>query len=161
MGAPNVSALLQNDTMVNIASLLKSEISRIARKEIKSQIDALNKTARGQRQDIVALKRRVQELERQLLRADKALNRLQPRPSPKSETTERSERFSAKGLASLRRRLGLSAAEFGRLVGASGLSIYKWEQGKAKPRARFMAALVEVRGIGKKEAARRLEVAAV
>jgi len=45
------------------------------------------------------------------------------------------------------------------VVGASALTIYKWEQGKARPRARFAAALADVRGIGKKEAARRLQQA--
>ena len=60
----------------------------------------------------------------------------------------------------MRARLGLSAADFGRLVSASGQSIYNWEAGKASPRATQQAAIAAVRGIGKREAAKRLEAMA-
>ena len=56
-----------------------------------------------------------------------------------------------------RERLGLSADNYGRLVGVSGLSIYNWEQEKARPRESSIAALTSVKGIGKREAAKRLE----
>ena len=65
-------------------------------------------------------------------------------------------RFSAKGLKANRERLGLSADNYGKLIGVSGLSIYNWEQGKARPRESSIAALNSIRGIGKREAARRL-----
>ncbi len=66
-------------------------------------------------------------------------------------------RFVSKGLKTLRARLGLSAADFGRLVGASGQSIYNWEAGKAVPRASQQTALAAIRGLGKREAAKRLD----
>jgi len=56
------------------------------------------------------------------------------------------------------RRLGLSAADYARLVGVSSLTIYNWEHGKSRPRKEQLAALVAVRGIGKREALRRLEL---
>lgn len=62
-------------------------------------------------------------------------------------------RFSAKGLASQRNRLGLSAEDVGLLVGASGQSIYNWEADKARPRAQHLSALAALRTLGKKEAA--------
>ena len=55
-----------------------------------------------------------------------------------------------------RRRLGFSAKDYGQLIGVSPLTIYHWEQGKSRPRQRQMAALIAVRGIGKREALRRL-----
>ena len=55
-----------------------------------------------------------------------------------------------------RQRLGLSAADYGRLVGVSGLTIYNWEHDKARPRKAQLAALVAVRGIGKREALKKL-----
>ena len=66
-------------------------------------------------------------------------------------------RFSATRFASQRRKLGLSAADFGALLGVSGQSVYKWEHGEARPRARQLEAIAELRGIGKREAAARLE----
>jgi len=41
--------------------------------------------------------------------------------------------------------------------GVSGLSIYNWEKGKAKPRKEQVATLAALRGITKREAAARLE----
>ena len=55
-----------------------------------------------------------------------------------------------------RSRLGLSAADYGKLVGVSGLTIYNWEHGKARPRKAQLAALVTVRGVGKREALLKL-----
>ena len=66
-------------------------------------------------------------------------------------------RFSAKGLKATRERLGLSADNFGKLVGVSGLSIYNWEQGKARPRESSVEALLKIKGLGKREAANRLQ----
>jgi DNA-binding transcriptional regulator YiaG len=66
-------------------------------------------------------------------------------------------RFRAGGLASHRRKLGLSAEDYGALAGVSGQSIYKWEQGEVRPRAAQLQALATVRGIGKREAMARLE----
>ena len=65
-------------------------------------------------------------------------------------------RFSGKGLAAQRKRLGLSAAEMGTLLGCSGQSVYKWEHGTTRPRASQMPAIAALRNMGKKEAAAKL-----
>lgn len=139
--------------MPNLSSVLKSEITRLARKEIKTAVDPLRKANAGYRREIAELKRQVAALQRDLRAAAKA-----PRPNQSEETSPRTgTRFVAKGVKSLRARLGLSAADFGRLVGASGQSVYNWEAGKTVPQERQKAALVAVRGLGKREAAKRLE----
>ena len=63
----------------------------------------------------------------------------------------------AGGLASHRKRLGLSAADFGKLLGVSGQSIYKWEPGEVKPRRAQLEAIAAIRTLGKREALARLE----
>ena len=67
-------------------------------------------------------------------------------------------RFSPNWVYADRQRLGLSAKNYGRLVGVAGLTIYNWESGKSRPRAKQLVAWSEVRGIGKREAWRRLEL---
>ncbi len=67
-------------------------------------------------------------------------------------------RFSPKWVAADRKRLGLSARDYGLLVGVSMLTIYNWEKGKSKPRAPQLSAWARVRGIGKREAMKRLEL---
>jgi DNA-binding transcriptional regulator YiaG len=136
--------------MPNIASVLKSEITRIARKEIRAEIDGLKKSVSGHRTEIATLKRRSQSLEQELKRLQKSM--LKPEPLP-IEKTDKTLRFSAKGLASQRQRLGLSADAVGILVGASGQSVYNWEAGKARPRANHWAAISALRGLSKTQAA--------
>lgn len=140
--------------MTNIAIVLKNEIARVARKEVRTDTQGLKKSVAAYRTEIAALKRRMQALEKELRRLDKGSAKAKP-VAPADEDAP-PQRFSAKGLATQRRRLGLSAADCGLLVGASGLSIYKWEAGQAKPRAKFLAAIAALRTLGKKDAAARL-----
>jgi DNA-binding transcriptional regulator YiaG len=142
--------------MPNLAALLKNEISRVARKEVRAEIAQLKKTVGTCRSEIARLKRRSQALEQELRRVGKAAARAAPAPDA-AEAAPRALRFSAKGLASQRRRLALSAEDCGRLVGASGQSIYNWEQGKARPQARHLPAIAALRTMGKRDAAARLD----
>jgi len=152
-GEPQPSVAAQY-TMPNIASILKSEISRVARKEVRSETLGLKKAVGAYRTEIAALKRRTQALEQQLRRLSKAGAKVAPVVA--NEVSAHTLRFSAKGLASQRQRLALSAHDCGLLVGASGQSIYKWEDGKARPRAKHLPAIAALRTLGKKEAAARL-----
>ena len=141
--------------MSNIASALKEEVSRIARKEIRRETLSLKKSSATHRADIAALKRRVHALERQLRRVGGAAESSGP-AAANEDSVAPGSRFSAKSMASQRRRLGLSAAECGLLVGASAQSIYNWEAGKVRPRARHLAAIAALRTLGKKDAAAHL-----
>ena len=66
-------------------------------------------------------------------------------------------RFSARSVKAQRRRLKLSAADYGKLVGVSALSVYSWESGKSRPRKRQFTRLVAVRGLGRREALAQLQ----
>jgi DNA-binding transcriptional regulator YiaG len=100
------------------------------------------------------LKRQVRRLERSV----SFLERQERRRLGQKPPVEKAEgvRFSAKGVRAHRQRLGLSAKNYGRLVGVSGLTVYHWESGRSRPRAQQLAALVAVRGLGKREAMKRL-----
>lgn len=142
-----------NGAMSNIATALKSEISRVARKEVRGETRSLKKAASAYRSDIAALKRRTQALEQQLRQLARSGAK---GAAPAAAESGATSRFSAKGLASQRRRLGLSAADCGLLVGASSQSIYNWEEGKVRPRAQHLAAIQGLKVLGKKEVAARL-----
>ena len=138
--------------MPNVASTLKAEISRVARKEVRVETTALKRAVNAYRHEIAALKRRTQALERLVLQGSK-----RPASGSSSPIREQADqevrRFSAKGLRSQRKRLGLSAAEVGLLLGATTQSVYNWEQGKARPSAKHMPAVVALRTLGKRAAA--------
>lgn len=143
--------------MPNIAAVLKDEITRLARKEVVRQTQGLRSTIASHRSEITALKRKNQALEKQFGRLERAARGKQSASADEiTSGPTRQLRFSAKRLAAHRQRLGLSAADYAALVGASALSIYKWERGEVRPRDKQLAALATIRGIGKREAAERL-----
>jgi DNA-binding XRE family transcriptional regulator len=146
--------------MPDIASVLKAEVARLARKQLRAETEGLKRALSTQRSELVALRRQVQALERSLKTLSKPTARVRELSQPAGDAVQGEAsgfRFRAKGMASNRKRLGLSAAEFGMLVGATGQSVYSWEAGKSKPRAANLAAIASLRGIGKKEATARLE----
>ena len=137
--------------MPNIAGVLKEEIRRLAKKEIKAHVGSTRQAVAKYRSDIAKLKRQLGQQEREI----KLLKKQQGQPQAEEEPLE-SVRFSARSVKAQRQRLGLSAADYGKLVGVSGLTIYNWEHEKSRPRKAQLAALVAVRGIGKREALTRL-----
>lgn len=142
--------------MGNFAAELKAEISRLAKKEIKREMASLRKASAQYRSDIAALKRRNTELERTLARLGRQTRKVSP-AAPGEASDRENLRWRPAGFAKLREKLGLSAADMGRLIGVSALSVYKWEKGQVKPRAAQLAAVAAIRHIGKREALRRLE----
>ena len=72
------------------------------------------------------------------------------------EESGTSLRFRVAGFAALRKKLNISAAEMGQLLGVSAQSVYHWETGKTKPRASQLAAIAAVRKLGKRAVAAKL-----
>lgn len=138
--------------MPNIASLLKSEIIRLARKEVRAEIESLKKASAIYRSDLAVLKKEVRSLQVELKRASKGAR--PPVPDMAGEDTQ--VRFRATGMKAHRKKLKLSAKDYGLLLGASMLSVYKWEDGKVQPRSAALAKIAKVRTMGKREADRRL-----
>jgi DNA-binding transcriptional regulator YiaG len=150
--------------MSNIATLLKSEIVRLARKEVKAEVAQLRKASAAHRSEIAALKRRLAQLEGLANRAGRRAAR-EPEAAASSDAASDADgsvkgRFSAKSMRSQRRRLGLSAAEMGLLVGSSAQSVYNWEEGKTRPQARHLQAIFGLRSLGRRQARTRLEALA-
>ena len=141
--------------MPNIMTALKSEISRLARKEAKQVVTPVKKVSAnyrgliaGLRKQIAALQSEVAMLKRAAPKAEKALVAAQ----------EPQGRFwiTGKGVKALRKRLGLTQALFGKLAGVSVPTVVNWEGSQGKAPIRLKAAIARlqaVRGMGKKQAA--------
>ena len=144
-------------TSLNIA--LKSEIARVARKELKMELTALRKANASHRSEIAALKRGLKSLRSQVSSNERAIRKVVPevRPEPK-KTSARPARFSfnAEAFAAKRAKLGLSQSAMAQLLGASALSVYKWESGKVQPRAAQLGRILAIQKMGKREATARL-----
>lgn len=151
--------------MTTFATSLKKEIARIARKELREEISSLRKVSASSRSEIVNLKRTLKSLESQIKALSRAIPKLQPASNTAPKTPKPDIRvkpgrkviFGAAEFLALRQQLGFTQAQMGKLVGASSLSIYKWESGKVTPRATQLWKIMAVRKIGKREALARVQ----
>lgn len=142
--------------MSNFVSALKTEVLRLARKEVRKEIEGLKKSSANHRKEIAELKRRIEALGKgEGRRAAKAVVE-----AVEGGEKETKLRFSAKGFATHRKKLGISAAEAAELIGVSAQSVYGWETGRSKPRRSQSAAIAAFRKMGKREIKKRLGSAA-
>lgn len=138
--------------MADIASLLKTEIARIARKEVRAEIQNLKKANSQHRGLIVELRREIAALQKQL----RQVSREHIATANETKALNRKYRFSATRLAAHRAKFGLSAADYGKLVGVSGSTIYLWERGKTRPKPEQVQQLGTLKGLSRKATLARL-----
>ncbi len=143
--------------MPNVQSVLRQEIQRLARREIRSELEATKKAVAQHRREIAELKRRNTALQRTVsYLQSRETKRIKARPS--LEEPPQGTRFSVRSLQAQRRRSGFSQEDYASLVGVSSSTIYNWESGSTKPSRKHLATLVSLRGIGMREAKKRLEL---
>jgi DNA-binding transcriptional regulator YiaG len=139
--------------MPNVNAVLNLQIRRLARREFTAGTRPLRKAAGHYRREIAALKRQVAQLVKLVAELRKQL----PDQTPAAPAAAvQKARLRIDGLKAHRARLGLSAKDYGRLLGVAALTIYNWEAGKSKPRRSQLPRIVAVRGMGKREAHQRL-----
>ena len=143
--------------MTTLADALKDEIRRLARKEIKAQTRSTAQAVARYRGEIAKLKRQLREQEKKIAFLEAQERKRLGQPGAAEDATG-GARFSARSVKAQRKKTGLSAADYAKLVGVSGLTIYNWELGKSRPRKEPLASLVALRGVGKREARAKLEL---
>jgi DNA-binding transcriptional regulator YiaG len=145
--------------MSNVAKVLKAEISRISKREAKSATQGIGKANTWLRKTVADLKKRLSLLEKQNKWVTAVMMRYQVESPQKPDTEEgKKARFTSKGIRSLRSKLGLSQADFGRLLGTTRHAVYLWErkQGALSLRDKTKAAILSIRGLSATEAKERL-----
>lgn len=149
--------------MTTFAVSLKKEIARMARKELKSDIESLRKTAAGHRSEIAALKRELKALRDETKRQARQLKGV---PGAVASSTEeaaprrgRQARYSAEGFAAMRKKLGITQAQMGQVLGVSTLSVYKWESGQVMPRQTQQEKILALKKVGKRAVVKLLDAA--
>ena len=140
--------------MPNILSVLKAEISRLARKEAKQVVAPVKKVSANYRGLIAGLRKQVGALQKEIA----VLKRAAPKADKAIEAIEPQGRFwiSGKGVRTLRKRLGLTQAQFAKLAGVSVQSVVNWEAAKGKApirRKTSIARMQQIRGLRKRQLA--------
>ena len=145
--------------MPDIAKILKEEILRLARKEVRA-------ATAGLRKDNAALKRAAGDHKRRIAKLESGNRRLlataNRRRKEGRETTDeeiQSARITAKMIRSIRAKLKLSQGDLARLVGVNSQTVYQWEhkEGRLTFRGNAKAAIVAVRKLDRKQAQQRIE----
>ena len=88
--------------MPSIASVIKEEILRLARKEVRRQTNVLRKASAQYRKDIAEMKRRVSNPQRKVVPLEEQV--LKNVPAQTAETDADHVRFTAKDLRTWRQR---------------------------------------------------------
>lgn len=149
--------------MTAFSDAFRAEVLRMARKEIKGGLGNLRKTVTAQRSEIAVLKREMKALAAQMKALNKAAGRkagtgeAQEQDAQAPERRKRQFHFKAEVLAGKREQLGLSQQAMAALLGASTLSVSRWEGGKVMPRAAQLERIRSVLKMGKREARARLQ----
>ena len=144
--------------MPNIGVVLKEEIRRLARREARAMAKKLHANQIRMKSRITELQRQVKALEQltvPLKKAPLSICAAEVKPEMVAKA-----RISSKAVTSTRKKLGLSLIDFGRLLGVTGNTVWSWEKKKGRLQLcdRAKTAFVGIRGIGVREARRRLEL---
>jgi len=145
------------EPMNTFSTAFRAEVVRIARKELKPELQGMRKAIIGHRSETAALKREVKALTSQLKatqRQVKATDAPKAKAVTENVTPKKSRQiqFDAQALIEKRAALGLTQKQMAQLLGASSLSVYKWETGHVHPRAAQLERIAEVLKLGKRKA---------
>ena len=141
--------------MPEIVRVLKQEITRLSRKEVRAATAPLTRQLRSIQKGLRDRSRQLADLSRTVAGILRDQRR-QPLPGT-SEEGERAVRVSPASVRRHRGRLGLSQKEMASLLGVSLGTIVGWESGRSSPRAKNRQAIAEVRTMGIREARERLK----
>lgn len=145
--------------MPNVMQVIRSEITRLARKEVKTSVTKVHKPTVQLKHDVAALKRTVAALVKASNIMRGVLEKIvsaQPTEAPEQAAKAR---LTGRGIRSLRRKLRLSQVDFGRLIGVTAKAVVNMEKknGPLSVRKVTRAAILGIRGMGAREAKAKLE----
>ena len=140
--------------MPDIASVLKDEIKRLSRSEIKKEVDPLRKRIQELSKTVTQQKKQIAVLEKSQSQAAKKTSDV---AQPIDEEKSSSARITIVSIKSQRKRLNLSQREMGLLLEVSTQTIIRWEAGKGSPRGENKDAFFALRDMGRRQVKERLE----
>jgi len=151
--------------MNTFSNAFRAEVVRMARKELKPELQSMRKAITSHRSEIAALKRDVKHLTSELKAAQRQTKAVQialpsDRPKAAKRTTGEAFVFAPEMLAQMRKALGATQLEMASLLAVSPLSYSRWEKGQAHPRAKQLAKIEEALRMGPSVAEKKIRQAA-
>lgn len=142
--------------MGKVEGIIKSEILRLAKREIRKISVPLGRDVRSLKSVVSQIRKTVMALERLATQQQKELSK---RKVPLEATPEeiKISRFSPRLIRSLRKRIGVTQKELATLCGVTVGAIHQWESGMFKPRGEKKGMIVALRKLGRREVRKLLE----
>jgi len=140
--------------MPKMEGIIKSEIIRLAKREVRSVFRPLRREVRQMRIKLSGLAKGIASLNR--MTKEMHLEEAQPKLEATPEEVKAS-RLTPERIRGLRKTLGISMRELGVLTGTSLSAILSWEKGKFKPKGEKKTILVALRKVRKREVRKLLE----
>ena len=142
--------------MGKLEGMIKSEIVRLAKREIRKIARPLSRDVRSMRSTVSQLRKTVLALQRLTARQESESRKGKVLLEAAPEEVKKS-RFSPRLIHTLRKRLGITQKEMATLTGVTVGAIYQWEQGMFEPRGQKKGMLVALRKLGRREVRKLLE----
>jgi DNA-binding transcriptional regulator YiaG len=142
--------------MGKLGVTIKSEIVRLAKREMRKTLVPLGRDVRLLKSAVSQLRKTVLALERFVAQQQ---NELKKRKIPLEATPEevKKSRFSPALIRSLRKNLGISQKELAILTGVTVGAAHQWEIGKFKPKDEKKSVMVGLRKLGRRDVRKLLE----
>jgi DNA-binding transcriptional regulator YiaG len=151
-----IKKLKEEGLMGKVEGIIKSEIVRLAKREIRKISVPLGRDVWSLKSAVSQLRKAVLTLQRITASQQKELEK---RKVPLEATTEeiKVSRFSPRLIRSLRGHLGITQRELATLTGVTVGAAHHWESGKFKPNMKKKAVMVALRKLGRREVRKLLE----
>ncbi|MGO8989170.1 MAG: helix-turn-helix domain-containing protein [bacterium] len=142
--------------MGRLEATIKSEIVRLAKREMRKTLVPLGRDVRLLKSTVSQLRKAVLTLQRITASQQKELEKGK---TPLEATPEevKESRFSPRLIGSLRRHLGITQKELAILIGVTVGAAHLWEIGQFKPSMKKKAVMVALRKLGRREVRKLLE----
>jgi len=151
-----IKKLKEEGLMGKVEGIIKSEIVRLAKREIRKISVPLGR-------DVWSLKSAVSQLRKAVLTLQRITasqqKQLEEGKTPIEATPEevKESRFSPRLIGSLRRHLGITQKELAILTGVTVGAAHLWEIGRFKPSMKKKAVMVALRKLSRREVRKLLE----
>ena len=142
--------------MGKVEGVIKSEIVRLAKREVRKIAVPLGRDVRSLKSTVSQLRKAVLTLQRITTHQQKELEK-RKMPLEAAPEEVKVSRFSPRLIRSLRGHLDITQKELAILTGVTVGAIHQWESGQFKPSMKKKAVMVALRKLGRREVKKLLE----
>jgi DNA-binding transcriptional regulator YiaG len=142
--------------MSKLETIIKSEIVRLAKREVRKISVPLGRDVRFLKSGVSELRKAVLTLQRITANQQKELEKGKM-PLEAAPEEVKMSRFSPRLVRSLRGHLGITQKELAILTEVTVGAVHQWESGQFKPSMKKKAVMVALRKLGRREVRKLLE----